>query len=113
MVKLSQKHALLITGKFYFDYVKPFKTLIFSLHSSYFEKIFQNVFSIWHYAFVSNQTSVLLIGGWSDGSRSSSIVEYKDDKWTVIGNLKQARYAHQAISIGPLVMIIGGYVDQQ
>ena len=38
----------------------------------------------------------------------SSIVEYKDDKWTVIGNLKQARYLHQAISIGSLVMIIGG-----
>ena len=66
------------------------------------------LFSISNYASVSTQTSILIIGGWSDGSLTSSIVEYKDDKWTVIGNLKQARYAHQAISIGPLVMIIGG-----
>ena len=44
---------------------------------------------------------------------SSSIVEYKDDKWTVIGNLKQARNGHQAISIGSLVMIIGGYSRDQ
>ena len=39
---------------------------------------------------------------------SFSIVEYEDDKWTVVGNLKQTRYGHQAISIGSLVMIIGG-----
>ena len=41
-------------------------------------------------------------------SYGSSIVEYEDDKWTVIGNLKQARDKHQAILIGSLVMIIGG-----
>ena len=64
-------------------------------------------FSISDYASVSTETSVLIIGGLSNGLLSS-IVEYKDDKWTVIGNLKQARYGHQAISIGSLVMIIGG-----
>ena len=71
------------------------------------------LFSISNYASVSTQTSILIIGGWSDGSLTSSIVEYKDDKWTVIGNLKQARYGHQAISIGSLVMIIGGYSSDQ
>ena len=71
------------------------------------------LFSISNYASVSTQTSILIIGGWSDGSLTSSIVEYKDDKWTVIGNLKQARYGHQAISIGSLVMIIGGNSNHQ
>ena len=70
-------------------------------------------FRISYYASVSTQTSVLIIGGWSNDSPSSSIVEYKDDKWTVIGNLKQARLGHRAISIGSLVMIIGGYSRDQ
>ena len=64
-------------------------------------------FSISNYASVSTETSVLIIGGYSS-TGLSSIVEYKDDKWTFIGILKQARYVHQAISIGSLVMIIGG-----
>ena len=68
------------------------------------------MFSISHYASVSTQTSVLIIGGYNvdKWETLSTIVQYKDDKWTVIGNLKQARNGHQAISIGSLVMIIGG-----
>ena len=42
-----------------------------------------------------------------------SIVEYNDEKWTVIGNLNQARHYHQAISIGSSVMIIGGDTNDQ
>ena len=85
---------------------------IFSL-----ENQVQNVFSIWRYASVSTQTSVLIIGGGSDKSRklyrSSSIVEYNDDNWTVIGNIKQERVCHQAISIGSMLMIIGGISHHQ
>ena len=66
-------------------------------------------FSISNYASISTQRSVLIIGGRLGSGSSSSIVEFKDDKWTVIGNLKQARVGHQAISIGSFVMIIGGY----
>ena len=71
-------------------------------------------FSISYYASVSTQTSVLIIGGYHGnhpywpGQSESSIFEYKDDQWTVIGNLKQSRLIHQAISIGSFVMIIGG-----
>ena len=73
----------------------------------------QIILSISYYASVSTQTSVLIIGGHSNNDYSSSIVEYKDDKWTIIGNLKQARKGHQAISIGSFVMIIGGYSDNK
>ena len=76
------------------------------------EVFFKNEFSlsISEYASVSTQKSVIIIGGRSDGKRQSSIVEYKDDNWAVIGNLKQARYRHNAIAVGPLIMIIGGAV---
>jgi len=58
---------------------------------------------------ISTQTSVFLIGGLLQYKLLlSSIVKYDNDKWTVIGSLKIARFGHQAISIGSLVMIIGG-----
>ena len=62
---------------------------------------------------MSTETSVLIIGGLTEYERSSSIVEYKDDKWTVIGNLKQARNDHQAISINSLIIILGGDSNDQ
>ena len=62
---------------------------------------------------MSTKTSVLIIGGLTEYERSSSIVEYKDDKWTVIGNLKQARNDHQAISINSLIIILGGDSNDQ
>ena len=71
------------------------------------------LFSISNYASVSTKTSVLIIGGLTEYERSSSIVEYKDDKWTVIGNLKPARNDHQAISINSLIIILGGDSNDQ
>ena len=38
----------------------------------------------------------------------SVIAEYKNDEWYNVGNLKQSRYAHGAITSGPLTMVIGG-----
>ena len=86
---------------------------IFCYFSFFLGNKVQIVLSILRYASVSTQTSVLIIGGYSNNGISSFIVEYKDDKWTVIGNLNQARYGHQAISIGSLVMIIGGRSTDQ
>ena len=65
---------------------------------------------------MSTQNSVLIIGGDSGypegdhiGLRTlSSIVEYKDDHWNTIGELKESRGDHNAISIGSLFIIIGG-----
>ena len=67
------------------------------------------------YASVSLQTSVLIIGGFTStgiGQNSGStslVVEFKDDKWTIIGNLKQRRSHHQAILMGSLIMVVGGF----
>ena len=66
-----------------------------------------------NYASVSTQTSVLIIGGRTNLGKTSFIVEFKDEKWTVIGNLKQARNDHQAILIDSSVLIIGGESNDQ
>ena len=81
--------------------------------SCFSRKLSPKYFSISHYASVSTQTSVLIIGGQANWRRSLSVVEYEEDEWTVIGSLKQARFAHQAISIGSFVMIIGGISNDE
>ena len=66
---------------------------------------------------MSTQNSVLIIGGYSgypEGDQNGlrtlySIVEYKDDHWNTLGELKESRAGHYAISIGSLFVIIGGY----
>ena len=65
------------------------------------------------YASVSTPKSVLIIGGYIYGQGSlNTIREYKDDRWTALGQLKQRRYGHIAISIGSSVIISGGYPDK-
>ena len=82
--------------------------------------VFKNILTIPYlfirisnYASVSTQTSVFIIGGWTNSGRRSSIVEFKNDIWTIIGNMKQTRSSHQAILIGSLVMIVGGFSNDQ
>ena len=62
------------------------------------------------YATTHTEDSVFIIGGDTDGSRSGTftIAKYKDDIWTIDGNLKQARSGHGAITIKGRTMIIGG-----
>ena len=42
-------------------------------------------------------------------SKTSTIAEYKDGVWTKIGNLKQAREGHGAITVRGRTLIIGGW----
>ena len=69
-------------------------------------------FRIGCYATSSTEESVYIIGGFtydsSTGKRSPVIAEYKNDQWYNVGNLKQARHAHGAITSGLLTMVIGG-----
>ena len=41
-------------------------------------------------------------------SKTSTIAEYKNGVWTKIGNLKQARESHGAITVRGRTLIIGG-----
>ena len=65
------------------------------------------------HAAVSSEESVYIIGGyeWNTLSRDiekSSIMEYKENIWTKVGDLHQARKGHLAIASGSIVMILGG-----
>ena len=70
------------------------------------------VFSICFYATTHTENSVYIIGGWTGdsftGSRTSVIAEFKNENWSNVRNLKQARHVHGAIASGSLTMIIGG-----
>ena len=81
------------------------------LISTYFIIIFY--FRIYSYATTHTEDSVYIIGG-STSYRfetTSTIAKYKNDIWTIAGNLKQARYGHGAITVEGRTMIIGGEHD--
>ena len=67
-------------------------------------------FRIHFYATTHTEDSVYIIGGRTGGSpeKTSTIAKYRDDIWTIAGNLKQARYGHEAITVKGRTMIIGG-----
>ena len=70
----------------------------------------QIYFSISHYATASKDESVLIIGGYTNSSPyyTSTIAEYKDGSWTILGNLAQARYQHAVITSRSDTMVVGG-----
>ena len=67
-----------------------------------------------NYATASTSESVLIIGGYtcngggSSACASSTIAEYKDGSWTILGNLAQARYQHAVITSRSDTMVVGG-----
>ena len=68
-----------------------------------------HVFSIYYYGVISRKSSVLIIGGYCDGSSSSLIAKYTIDKWERAGNLQKSRYAHRAIANGDRIYVVGGF----
>ena len=60
------------------------------------------------YGTVSRESSVLIIGGWIDGSETSLIAKYTVDKWERIGNLQDKRHAHRAIINDNRIYVVGG-----
>ena len=77
--------------------------------SKYFIIIFY--YSIRRYATTHTEDSVYIIGGYTDGSplRTSTIAKYKNEIWTIAGNLKQGRSSHGAITVKERTIIIGGH----
>ena len=73
---------------------------------------FISLYRISYYATSSTKESVYIFGGFtndsSTASRTSIIAEYKNGEWYNVGNLRQSRHAHGAITSGSLTMIIGG-----
>ena len=68
-------------------------------------------YGISDYATTSSEESVYIIGGYicdSSCYHTSIIAEYKNDQWNDVGRLKQARGWHNAITMNPYTMVIGG-----
>ena len=82
----------------------------------YFHKRNENKlnFRILNYATAATSESVLIIGGDTGTSYTSTIAEYKNGIWKNVGNLMQARYGHGAISdtSRSITMVVGGYPNR-
>ena len=71
-----------------------------------------HAFSISQYGVISRKSSVLIIGGYCDGSSSTLIAKYTIDKWENIGNLQKSRHDHRAIANEDRIYVVGGYNGQ-
>ena len=59
------------------------------------------------YATASTNDSVFVIGGLADGVRTTVIAQFKNDDWFHVGNLKESRHRHNALTFETMTMIVG------
>ena len=59
---------------------------------------------------VSTVDSVIVFGGFSEGENSKIINAFKDNTWSKIGELSQARLGHASISFNGDIFVFGGGV---
>ena len=58
------------------------------------------------YSTSSTAEAVYIIGGYPT---TDTIAEFKNNQWSKLSSLNEARYYHGSIRVGDLTMIIGGY----
>ena len=76
-----------------------------------FFKLFKYLFSkISHYSVASTNEAAFVIGGWA-GSYSDVIAQFKDNAWSLYGNLQKRRRLHGSITSGDETMVIGGQTN--
>ena len=66
-------------------------------------------FRIFSYAVISTPSSVIYFGGYDYGSQTDRVVEYKNLKWTLLGNLARPRDGHSSITMNNKIYLVGGY----
>ena len=60
-----------------------------------------------HYSVASTTEAAFVIGGVT-GSYSDVIAQFKDNVWSLYGNLQERRSNHASITSGDIIMVIGG-----
>ena len=67
-------------------------------------------FRIYFYAVTATPSSVIYFGGYDDGEGevSDRVAEYKNLKWTLLGNLASPRFGHRSIKMDNKIYIFGG-----
>ena len=59
-------------------------------------------------ALISINDYVIVYGGFESGNDLSTVAEYKNEKWTKLGQMNQARSGHNCILFGSEILIVGG-----
>ena len=69
-----------------------------------------NFSSISYYSVASTKEAAFIIGGFNSGDFTyyDMIAQFKDNAWSLYGNLQRPRYGHGSITLGDKTMIIGG-----
>ena len=101
-IKWNYLISIQILGRRKLHFLTAQSEFIFGLHFR------SHHFSIFRYGVISRKSSVLIIGGYCDGSASSSIAKYTINKWEVVGNLQKPRYAHRANANEDRIYVVGG-----
>ena len=65
-------------------------------------------FRILNYAVTSTPSSVIYFGGSIESKETDRVVEYKNLKWTLLGNLASPRSGHASIKMDNKIYIFGG-----
>ena len=52
-----------------------------------------------------------MIGGYTDSGLSDVIAQFKDNAWSLYGNLQKPGANHASITSDDMTMIIGGWVS--
>ena len=67
-------------------------------------------FRIYWYAVTATPSSVIYFGGYDrDEGETDWVVEYKNLKWTLLGNLASQRRGHRSIKMDNKIYIFGGW----
>ena len=68
-------------------------------------------FRIYYYAVTATPSSVIYFGGYDfdEGERTDRVAEYKNLKWTLLGNLASPRYGHRSIKMDNKIYLFGGF----
>merc|ERR1712062_931759 len=66
--------------------------------------------SLFHSSLVSINDSIIVLGGQTSNPSYivSSVAKFKDNVWTGLGNLNQARHGHNSITFNSDILIVGG-----
>ena len=70
-----------------------------------------NNFSIYQYSTASTEDAVYIIGGSSSNGVVRTIAEFKNGRWSRIGQMEKPKSAHGSISFGQKTLIFEGYSD--
>ena len=63
---------------------------------------------IYFYSVASTNEAAFVIGGFTGNWISNVIAQFKENAWSLYGNLQKGRRNHASITYGDMTMIIGG-----